>query len=82
MKKTAKIFYVLATVLSLSACASSMMKDQVLARSDVHATVHLTGVGRDNLTADLARQGCCQGCLSAGRGSKYGYHLLHNRVQM
>ena len=33
MKKTARIFYVLATVLSLSAC-SSVMKDQVLARSD------------------------------------------------
>ena len=34
MKKTARIFYILATVLSLSACASSLMKDQVIARSD------------------------------------------------
>ena len=34
MKKTMRIFYVLATVLTLSACASSMMKDEVLARSD------------------------------------------------
>lgn len=33
MKKTARIFYVLAAVLSLSAC-SSVMKDQVIARSD------------------------------------------------
>ena len=34
MKKTARIFYVLATVLSLSACASDALKDVVLERSD------------------------------------------------
>ena len=33
MKKTARIFYIFATILALSAC-SSLPKDEVLARSD------------------------------------------------
>ena len=34
MKKTARIFYVLAAILTLSACASNALKDEILARSD------------------------------------------------
>ena len=57
---------------------------QVLARADVHAAIHLTRIGRDNLGSHSTvhrRKGCCQcccqGCLAAGRRTEYGNHLLH-----
>ena len=50
---------------------------QVLARADIHPTIDLTGIGRDNLPANLVGQSSCQWRLATGRRTEYRYHPLH-----
>ena len=52
---------------------------QVLARSDVHAAVHLARVGTDYLAVGAQCECCRHSGLSACGGSEYGYHsfVLH-----
>ena len=40
---------------------------QILSRSDIHPPIHLSGIGRDNLSANLCSQSCCHRRLPRGR---------------
>ena len=51
---------------------------QIFTRADIHATIHLTGISRDHLPADLRCQSGCYRGLPRCRRTQYRYHPMHS----
>ena len=51
---------------------------QILASADIHTTIHLPRVGRDNLAVHAEGQMSGQGSFPAGGRAEYGNHPFHS----